>query len=346
MHAYLQVAQAMHYLNDSCDRLFSVKALAVSGNGAHIASSYVGDVNTHVDIIFLWRLGTGQQTCMIEAREHSFDCIDLNSDATFLATGGGMECESVMLWKIENERALNSQHAIMNHHCDVTVVKFSPDDKRLASADSHGKVKIWSVQSGARLLSFKGHVPKDDLSDDERDDAWEELGVRAIAWSSDSRLLASGGYDQAIQVWDAGTGELVMPPLKGHSRTVVSLCFSADKSLLVSGGYDRTIMVWQLWQGASGKEARVMHRLETPWLGRISISPDSKYLVSGCDSKGVVRVWELALGREIMAFSAVKPNEYASECDPVAVWSPEGLCVVGGTRKSVRVLKFAMQVGL
>jgi WD40 repeat protein len=342
IHAYVQDTQTVQYLNpDENGRVGNVRSVAVSGNSTYIASSHVTSGFSRVDKIFLWRADTGQQTCMIEECQESFTCMDINSDGTFLATGGHMECESVMLWKIENGRASNSAQAVMDLGCDVTSVKFSPDDQRLATAGSDSKVMIWSVQSGKCLLTFEGHEPDEELSDDEKADDWHELGVRALAWSSDSRLIASGGYDQTIQVWDAATGELEMEPLRGHSGTVVSLAFGADTSLLVSGSFDMNFIVWRLRQGEG---ACVMHRLEKAWAESVSISPDSKFFVS--NSREVARVWDVASGQEVMAIKASKLSKGASECATVAVWSRDGLRIVDGTNKSVRIVKISLQVSL
>jgi WD40 repeat protein len=332
----------MHYLQiDNNTRVEGVTALAVSGDSSYIASAHTCFCNAHVDVIFLRRADTGQDICMIEQFEGSFNCLDLNSDATFLATGGNYECENVMLWKIKNGKTSNSAHIDLKQGCVVKAVKFSRDDQRLASAGSDSIVMIWSVQSGECLLEFAGHVPKQADDDDEHGgDDWFERGVRGLAWSSDSRLIASGGYDQTVQVWDADTGKLVMEPLKGHTDIITCLDFTQDTSLLVSASYDKTIIVWQLWQGQG---ARVMHRLEDAWASTMSISPDSRFLV--CCKLETVRVWDIgARGQEIMALRAVDRQDHSWWCHAVTKWSPEGLCILDGKGSSICVVKIAVHV--
>src|SRR5205085_10123973 len=60
---------------------------------------------------------------------------------------------------------------------------------RLASAGSDTLVTIWESDGRTPPRLLRGH-------------SWIAYGV---AWSSDGRLLASSGLDNAIQVWDATT---------------------------------------------------------------------------------------------------------------------------------------------
>ena len=59
-------------------------------------------------------------------------------------------------------------------------------------------------------------------------------GVRKLVLSPNGKILASGGMDSTIKLWNASTGEL-LHILPVPEQTVKSLAFSPDGSMLASG---------------------------------------------------------------------------------------------------------------
>jgi WD40 repeat protein len=88
-------------------------------------------------------------------------------------------------------------------------------------------------------------------------------GVVAVAFSPCGQRLATGGYEGAVILWDAqtGNGERVMV---GHSEGVRSVSFSAGGEKVACGSYDGSICVWEVATGALFRKIRWMLAVFSP----------------------------------------------------------------------------------
>jgi WD40 repeat protein len=103
--------------------------------------------------------------------------------------------------------------------------------------------------------------------------------VLAVAYSPDGRMLAGGGFEKAIRVWDARTGKTLFS-LEGPKQTIRrSVAFSPDGKLLASSGDDGLILFWDL---QTGKLERSLRGSPTTNLRFLSIvfSPDGNKMAA------------------------------------------------------------------
>ncbi|MBF2028621.1 MAG: protein kinase [Oscillatoriales cyanobacterium C42_A2020_001] len=142
--------------------------------------------------------------------------------------------------------------------------------------------------------------------------------VTAVAISPDGQRVASGGLDDAIKIWDLGTGELLLT-LKGHTKPVNCLAISPDCQILISGSDDHTLKVWNLATGAllqtlSGHSRDV---------NAVVIHAGGQLLASGGEDR-TARVWKLGTGEPLQVFSNL-----AGMIRAVAI-SPDGQMLASG----------------
>src|SRR5205809_292647 len=79
--------------------------------------------------------------------------------------------------------------------------------------------------------------------------------VTSVAFSHDSRLLASGSLGMTIKIWDVTTGASLQT-LYNNAYYVISIVFSHGLRLLASGSLDKTIKILDVATGACLKTLR------------------------------------------------------------------------------------------
>ncbi len=119
-----------------------------------------------------------------------------------------------------------------------------------------------------------------------------EAEVTCLAFSYGGNLLASGGWDNAVYLWDVASRSKVAC-LTGHSGMISSVAFSPDDKYVASSSRDGTIRVWGV---KTREECACLHGHTGPVNVTVFL-PDGKTLVSGGDDN-TVRIWNVETGEE------------------------------------------------
>ncbi|RFN48465.1 vegetative incompatibility protein het-e-1 [Fusarium flagelliforme] len=112
--------------------------------------------------------------------------------------------------------------------------------------------------------------------------------VGSVAFSHDSKRIASGSNERAIRIWNAETGECERW-LGGHTSYVSSVVFSHNSKKLASAGGE-TIRIWNLEAGGREQELRGPGR----FCSTVVFSHDSKKVASA--SEKTIRIWNAETG--------------------------------------------------
>ncbi|OAI39995.1 hypothetical protein AYO40_00875 [Planctomycetaceae bacterium SCGC AG-212-D15] len=165
----------------------------------------------------------------------------------------------------------------------------SADRNTVAFVDSHGRTRIWVVDSGKELKALPGKGEENPGA----------VARHALALSSDGKTLAQAQYQRKspITVWNVVTGRQLWSAESAAGLFRV-LAFSPDGKFLAEGGRDQI----NLWDVASGK-------LQRSWQGfarRLSFSPDGSTLLAEIRHHGDrhgLHLWNVQTGKELAAWN-------------------------------------------
>ncbi len=196
----------------------------------------------------------------------------------------------------------------------ITAVTWSPDGKTLAVCSAAGEVMLSNVETLNKLSLQPLQIASGNSID-------------CLSFSSDSKLLAAGGQDGKVRIWQVNSGELIASLDRKRvwvdkltwSPNCNQLAFSISRSVQVWNADDYTVEVtlnfdsssvldlaWhpadkylavsgyqgvKVWNGEDWDEDP--HVLSVPSVtGAISWSPSGKYLACGnMDNTLIVNEW-------------------------------------------------------
>jgi WD40 repeat protein len=328
-----------------------VNALAFAHDDRHVAS--VMDDGT----IRVWDTASGLQVLNLGqeriggSTEHAAGIAFGPGDQWLAATRG----PEVTLWDLPSGKPLvqlkgseASAHDELRGGWGVTSLAVSPDGEWLAAStwyyhpDAAGEFKLYRVRDlglpavvGAGSMlgagpTFGAGLPTPPEQQPGQPTAeatspapvvllrGREYEAVCLAFSPDSRQLASADYSETVTLWDIrslvtisaddqGAGlakDQVEATLARHSRTLTAPCgvngvaYSPDGGLLAIAGSDATV---RLFDPATDRQVRVL-RGHAKEVRCVAFSPDGTQLVSG---GGELKVWDVATGQELLSLGSV-----------------------------------------
>jgi WD40 repeat protein len=188
-------------------------AVALSPDGKTLATGDTFGVQ-------LWTFPTGKKIALMKGNYGNPKTINFSANGALLGASNGVYDVKTrkLLWSPDVPRNLLSFDTISG--------ALSPDGKTFALGSQNGKVAFFDGATGAFLRA--GIVPNDtsQFSSNPDDDC------RFVAFSSDSQLLASGGW-HGVSIWNASDGSI------RKRLTGTGICvFSQDGRYLYTRGRD------------------------------------------------------------------------------------------------------------
>ena len=220
----------------------------------------------------------------------SINSIAISTDGMILASGS--HDFKVKLWEVSTGKQLQT----LEHEKPIYAVAFSPE-LILASGDSQNHIHLWNTNSGKKILRLAGHKGL-------------FAGVNCLSFNpviiatpqDFGRILASGGGDKTVRLWDINTGSEIYS-LKSHKKWVSSVAFSPNGEIIASGSADRTVIIWDL---NTGIKIRTFDSTATGAVVRsVAFSPNGEIIAIGLDNN-IIKLYQVTTGEEIFIFTGHK----------------------------------------
>ncbi|CAH3183694.1 unnamed protein product [Porites lobata] len=294
---------------------YGVNSCRFSPFGTLLATAST-DGNVH-----LWDVNTGSVVAVLQGHKSGVRVCRFSPNSRFLVTGSADE--SFCIWDVSSKTLVRCVEKLES---SVMTCCFTPDSLYIITGTSMGDLSIWEAQTGKMTKFYaEGH----------------DLGVADCCFSSTygsaspsyhdtsgsapNFLLASGGNDNLVKLWDIFTASAFSEEchirkrcsLSGHQGPVYGVAMSPNGKILASGGGDKLIILWDPLAEVS------LLTLEghTRYVTCCSFSVDGNWLATGSNDR-TLKLWKICLTENGISFS----NSQENKRKKLVTWSTDEVC--------------------
>ncbi len=269
-----------------------VWGIAFAPDGQTLASSSADKA------LKIWDLSTGKELLSFNGHVNFVESVVLANKGRTLVSHDSWD--AIRVWDLETGKDMRRIASPGDKRAFETVTAI---DDGFIGGNENGLITIYDAD-GRPLRKLEGH----------------NLGLNAFAVSPDGKLLASGGQERWVRIWNIADGKLVatadFPGGDGYHPE--SLAFSPDSRRLACGTNHSEVWVVDV---ASGKQLfSKADPEETGFILGLAFSPDGA-TIAAVGGTGKVRLLDAATGAPIRSFGENISRAVVFMPDGKRIWS-------------------------
>ncbi|THH06431.1 hypothetical protein EW145_g4098 [Phellinidium pouzarii] len=183
----------------------------------------------------------------------------------------------------------NTMQVFAGHSGPVQCGEFTPDGKRIVTADAEGTLIFWDPRSPAPIFKLSGADGRFSLD-----------GVTSLAVNAASSLAVVGGVSGGVRVVSLSKGDVV-GALEGHKEgeSVEAVQFvdlagaGAGSGVVVTGGTDGKACIWDL----STMRLRATLEHEDSITSLLAHPSPKNHLITSASADKTLRTWDARTGK-------------------------------------------------
>lgn len=227
----------------------------------------------------VWDAHTGRKLLTLKEHKSVIRSVAYTPDGKRIITGSWDN--TVRIWDAITGKEL---HCFPCGRYGVFCLSVSPDGKWAAAGSdereswhNEGWVTVWDLKQNRKAFTLKGH----------KEVVW------SVAFSPDSKRVASLGRDWHVVIWDVATGK---ENLKIPVPRLSHIAFSPDGKQILTSGEKGTM---QVCDAETGKERLLLVGF-TDFVNDITFSPDGRWIAT---AEKTVKIWDAHTGKELLTLN-------------------------------------------
>lgn len=149
-------------------------------------------------VVRVWMQDHSSPQRLLVGHDTAISAIAWHPNGLYVFSASDETDKSIRMWSVATGSCVR---VFSGHNEYISALECAPNGKTLASADTAGNIMFWDIENGNLIKRSRGHG---------------KGGIWTLSFSMESKVLASGGQDGTVRLWDV---ELPSDPSKATQQT-------------------------------------------------------------------------------------------------------------------------------